>query len=199
MERLTQYPLVVRGLADVKRSLPVVVLSLCLAGCAGGTSAWNSSKTERLSDTVVDVLPVYGSNKPWISFDEAGDRDPEGFKISLYLIDGETKQGAFGDGNVVVEMYTVDPRPDGRIERTLAKSWRFGPHDAPRGRKPTALGWGYLLHLDWRPGDYAGRVIEVAVVYERTDGRVVRSVTKQLRVPRSSRDRRIPLAASPRP
>jgi len=198
MNRLAEYALVVRGLTDMKRSLPLILLPLYLAGCLGGAPGWEASQTARLSDTVVDVLPIYGA-KPWISFDEAGDRDPEGFKISLYLIDGETKQGAFGDGNVVVEMYTVDPRPDGRIERTLAKSWRFGPHDAPRGRKPTALGWGYLLHLDWRPGDYAGRVIEVAVVYERTDGRVVRSVTKQLRVPRSSRDRRIPLAASPRP
>lgn len=198
MDRLAEHAPFVRGWTDMKRSLSVILLPLCLTGCLEGAPGWGAAKTEPLSDTVVRVLPIYGS-KPWLSFDEAGDLDPEGIKVDVYLIDRRTGHGEFGHGDILVDMYTLEPRPDGSTERMLAKQWRFGPDTPFRSRRPTRLGWGYQLHLDWRPGDYLGKSIEVAVAYERSDGRIVRSKTKRLRVPRSSRDRSAPIAASPRP
>ena len=198
MDRSAEFTPLIQGGAGRKRSLAVILLPLCLAGCHEGTRGWGASKDDQLSDSVVRMLTIYRA-KPWLSFDEAGDLDPEGISISLYLIDGRTHKGVFGDGNLLVDLYTLDPRPDGGTDRVLGKHWTFGPHDAPRGRQPTMLGWGYGLRLDWRPGDYLGKSIEVAIAYERTDGRIVRSTTKRLRVPRSVRDRRVPIAASPRP
>lgn len=178
----------------MKLKLVLSSVLLFAMGCHGGDAGWGG-RHDQLSDSVVRVLTIY-KLIPWVSFDEAGDRDPEGVNITVYLIDGPSHKGVFGNGNLIVDMYAQEPAADGRTTRTLIKKWSFGPHDAPRSRRPTMLGWGYGLRLDWRPTEVMGKRIELIVSFERSDGRVVRSTTKHLRVPRSIHDRDESVATS---
>ena len=79
---------------------------------------------------IVAVLKFY-SQAPWLSFDEAGDPNPEGFKVNLYLISSHTRKGAFGFGDIVVSMYAHEPPPASRDNQPqppeLVKQWVLDP------------------------------------------------------------------------
>jgi hypothetical protein len=118
----------------------------------------------------------------WRSFDEAGDRNIEGFTFILYLISSATERGALADGTVDVQIFTVDTIDGVQTSRVLAYEWSHSTSELPQ-RNPTKLGNGYQPSIDWQTLDLFNRDIEVLVRYIAPDGSVVPSRTASLKVP----------------
>jgi hypothetical protein len=120
--------------------------------------------------------------KPWLKeLDAAGDADPEGIAYRVFLLD-DSERGTLRNGMFHISLYTVDRKPDGSLERSLASDWHY-PTDTfspVRG----VMGLGYSIGLRWASKNIAGREIEITTLYEDVDGRSVRSATKRLRVPK---------------
>lgn len=120
--------------------------------------------------------------KPWISVDAAGDKDPEGLRFKVFLDGGATK-GVLRAGTIHVDLYRIARNSAGNIERTLASDWHY-PTSALTTVEARILGKGYLLQLRWASKDLAGSEIEVITSFEDEAGRVTRGGTKRLRVPK---------------
>ena len=137
---------------------------------------------------IVTVLKFY-PQIPWLSFDEAGDPNPEGFKVNLYLVSSRTQKGAFGFGDIIVSMYAYDPRPASRAYQPkppeLVKQWVLNPQAAMpfRAKLENYLGYGYQLRLPWGDIDVLGKTVSINIDFRRCDGRLIRGQPQSFQVP----------------
>ncbi len=122
--------------------------------------------------------------RPWLSLDAAGDRDPEGLQFRVFLVDDATR-GVLHDGTLHVEMYRLVRGDDGKVERKLSADWHYPSSELTTVRS-SMLGDGYNLKLRWAEKDVAGTEVEILASFETPDGKSVRSGTKRLRVPKYS-------------
>lgn len=176
---------------------------LCSVGCDGsrrplgvGTPmADHPIARARMYEDIYKVVKFF-SVMPWLSFDDAGDPNPEGFKVTLYLISSATREGEFADGNIRVRMWPgQSSRDTGRAP--LLKEWMLTPDDVLPYRvvKRSFLGNAYQLRLNWGQLDVLGKSIRVQIDFERHDGRVILGQAHELRVPRTRTSRSTPTAA----
>ena len=122
---------------------------------------------------------------PWLNLDRAGDRDYEGFRYRVFLDAGQGL-GVLREGTFHVELYLIDRDENGDVTRTLASDWHYSTSDFHTIAEPGMLGEGYFVHLAWGKKDIVGHQIEVITLFEDPDGKIARSGTKGLRVPKYS-------------
>ncbi len=127
------------------------------------------------------VVCLY-DQKPWLSLDKHGDRDPEGLHYRVYLDVGNGR-GSLLDGQFHIEMYRVDRVSPEKLERTLASDWSYATSTFNQ-IDSKVLGKGYHVNLRWADKDIAGHEIEVVTLFEDVSGRAARAPTKRLRVPK---------------
>lgn len=133
-------------------------------------------------DNIVRIFTIWG-NVPWIT---DGDRFAIGVKARVYFVDSETERGAFVTGRIGAALYTVTPTPSGRSQRVLVHEWKLDRDQAAgyRIRRKAVTGYSYGLVLLWpEEVEVIGRQIEVVFTYERSDGTLIRSSRKRIRVP----------------
>lgn len=126
--------------------------------------------------------------KPWISTDKAGDRDPEGIQFRVFLEPASTQRigkTVLRDGEFYIEMYLVERKRDGVVARELVSDWRY-PTNTFQTIRSNFLGMGYHIWLRWANKSLAGKEIEIVTWHEDTTGHKVRSGAKRFRVPRYS-------------
>ena len=90
----------------------------------------------------------------------------------MFLIDGATGRGLFGEGTIVVDLYRIGVDEEGNEATTKVHEWTFDAERAVpfRSKQRTALGWGYQLRLHWEDLDVAGQEIELRISFRRPDG-----------------------------
>ena len=138
---------------------------------------------------IVQVKKFFPGN-PWLSFDEAGDPNPEGFKVNVYLVCAANGRGVFGDGNIIVTMYSLPPRSNESnpqsADSKLEKQWVLTPEDCMpyRATRKGVMGFGYGLRLGWGDDvDVLGKTIVVTIAFERRDGTIIKSQPQTFKVP----------------
>lgn len=152
-----------------------------LSGCNDPAWTFDQSGARARGTDIYKVVCFYPPNM-WRSFDEAGDRNIEGFTFILYLISSETERGALVDGTIDVQIFTVDTVDGFQTSRVLAYEWSRSTAELPE-RNPTKLGHGYQPSVDWDTLDLFNRDIEVLVRYIAPDGSIIPSRTASLKVP----------------
>lgn len=136
-----------------------------------------------------DITAIYSfySNYPFMSFDEAGDPNPEGLKVSaFYAVSSKTKLGAYADGVIRFKMYRVQRPPGEEPVGKLVKIWEFDPEQARGwrvGREVPHLGWPYQFHLNWGEADVYGQEVRLVPEFEGWDGQIIRGSARSFRVP----------------
>ncbi len=120
--------------------------------------------------------------RPWLSVDESGDRDPEGVQYRVFLDVGEGK-GRFLDGTFHIEMYKIERDQTGKIIRTLASDWNY-PTTEFAAVRARILGEGYRIRLHWADKNLAGSEIELITRFKDEHGHEARSDTKRMRIPK---------------
>lgn len=135
-------------------------------------------------DPIRQVVCLF-DQRPWLSLDAAGDRDPEGLQFRIFLVDGNTR-GVLRDGTLHIDMYRLRRLEDGSVDRQLSSDWHY-PTSELTTVKSNMLGEGYSVKLRWAEKDVAGTEIEILARFESPAGDAVRSGTKRLRVPKYSR------------
>lgn len=123
------------------------------------------------------------NERPWLNLDVFGDRDPEGLCYRAFLDTGDG-YGMFLDGRFDIEMYRIDPSPDGKAGRSLISDWHYPSSEVNTIGDPGMLGDGYVLCLRWAQKGLAGSEIEILTTFTDWDGNSARSATKRLRVPK---------------
>lgn len=182
----------------------LIALSLAvLPGCSWNSSSGgfgppqvDRSKYERLKEVRQavkapldpDIVKVYtySSNNPFMSFDEAGDRNPEGMKIAYYAVSARPpNKGAYADGLIRIKMYAVEEQEDGPPQGRLVKVWEYTPDEAWgwRSAKESVMGWGYQFFLNWGDADVYGKEIRLVPEFVRLDGKLVRGSPRSFKVP----------------
>ncbi len=158
-------------------------LGLCisLSGCNDPVWSFNQSGANAKTTDIYKVVCFYPPNM-WRSYDEAGDRNIEGFTFILYLISSSTERGALAAGHIEVQIFTIETVDGLQTSRVLAYEWRENTSDLAE-RNPTKLGHGYQPSINWENTDLFNRDIEVLVRYVAPDGSVVPSRTASLKVP----------------
>lgn len=135
---------------------------------------------EERSD-IVQVINFVPTN-PWLVFDPLDGRI-DGFKTTIYLsanVEG-TKDGIkgfFGDGTIIVQLFSEVAEQGARPQMKLAHSWELSPAEAYpwRAKEMSLLGWGYGLRLQWpKELSLAGKNVAILVSYRRSDGRLISS------------------------
>lgn len=164
--------------------VPVVLLAGCRAAQPGPDTGAKRVAARQARLTPVRRVICLFEQRPWLNLDLAGDRDPEGIHYRVYLDTGENR-GELRDGVFHVDMYRIDRTSLGDIERTLVSDWEYPTSEIQRV-KSTYLGMGYHLQLRWAAKEIAGQEVEVITRYRDPAGRVIRSGTKRLRVPKYS-------------
>lgn len=166
--------------------LCVVGMAVVLAGCSTTTTGARTDGFFQRRSRQVRVRRVVClyDQKPWLNLDSAGDRDPEGIHYRIFLDEGGGS-GVFRNGVLRVEMYRIDRKSAGKIERTLVSDWEY-PTSVVQRVKSNILGSGYHMRLRWGPKELAGHEIEMTTQFKDIDGRIVRSATKRLHVPKYS-------------
>ncbi len=165
-----------------------VALGLCVViaavGCrtTGKSASSGSTSARARSGPVVRGVMCLFDQKPWISADSAGDRDPEGIRYRVFLDSGSTK-GVLHDGTFHIEMYKISRNEKGEQERTLVSDWHYSTSEFTRVRA-SVLGMGYLVQLQWAKKDLAGNEIELITQFEDTNGFIARGATRRLRIPK---------------
>lgn len=162
------------------------LLAVVLAGCRAKDNgvfglgivghAWSTDPVRR-------VVCIY-DQRPWLSLDAQGDRDPEGIHYRAFLI-GELRTGELRKGEFRIELYRIERGADGTIKRTLASDWILPTDRVPQVRSQI-FGMGYHLHLRWADKSLAGNEVELITDFRDPSGGVTRSGTKRLRVPNYS-------------
>lgn len=152
-----------------------------LSGCNDPAWSFDQSGSHARGSDIYKVVCFYPPNM-WRSFDEAGDRNIEGFTFILYLISSTSERGALADGTIDVQIFTVDTVDGVQSSRVLAYEWSCPTTELPE-RNPTKLGHGYQPSVDWDTLDLFNRDIEVLVRYVAPDGSIVPSRTASLKVP----------------
>lgn len=178
---------------------PPIVFSAILAGgllLASGCRSANQSqpaqpsKQVRIGSTsgskqgdgrVRRVVTMF-DQRPWLNADSAADRDPEGVRYKVFLDTGGDR-AKLVEGTFHVEIYQLDPKPDGGYERALISDYHY-PASTFIPVRANILGDGYHLKLHWAKKDVAGHEIEIITTFEDQDGNKARSDTKRLRVPK---------------
>jgi hypothetical protein len=163
---------------------------MALAGCqapsAGGKSRAGASTAARrrtqLPPPVRRVRCIY-EQRPWLNLDEAGDRDPEGIRYRIFL-DVGAGRGVLREGKFHVKMYRVDRVQEDDVKRTLVSDWDYPTSSVHTIARPGMLGEGYFLHLRWADKEIAGNEVEIITWFEDVHGRMAKSGTKRLRVPK---------------
>jgi len=145
-------------------------------GSGGGYRRYSKHKR------ILSVRCLY-EQKPWLSLDKAGDRDPEGLRYRVFLDTG-TGRGILAKGVFHIQMYHIASTPQRGVERTLVSDWHYSTDQVHTIAKPGLMGDGYFVYLMWASKDIAGQEIEVVTEFEDTYGQRVRSGTKRLRVPK---------------
>jgi len=182
----------------------LTVWTALLTGCgesqrtlgAGTPMANHPIARARMYDDIYKVVKFFPA-MPWLSFDPDGDPDPEGFKVTVYLISSSTRAGEFADGVIHVKMWGGQPSASGAKGPPLLKEWTLTPEEVLPYRvvRRTLLGHGYQLRLNWGDVDALGKSIRIQIDFERKDGRIIRGQAHELRVPRSRTSRSTPTAA----
>ncbi len=164
--------------------IPPLVIAVSLCGChsIGGRASSDRARKRSSEPPIRHVIQVF-DQRPWLNLDTAGDRDYEGIAFRVFLDPGSGR-GALRDGTFHVEMYRIRKDPSGKSARELASDWHYSTRDVPTIAQPGMLGQGYFLHLRWATKQIAGHEVEVVTRFEDTEGRVARSGTKRLRVPK---------------
>ncbi len=171
-------------------------ISICMAffaamasvGCTATSLRRSAEAPARRARLASDIIGVrrYFHNNPFLSFDDQGDPNPEGFKVTYYAVSAATREGAFGDGLIRFKMYVIEPGQEGEpATGRLVKTWEFDPQQAMgwRVRRKGPLGWPYLFHLNWGDADPYGKEVRIVPEFVRIDGRVIKGSPKDLRVP----------------
>jgi len=162
-----------------------------LAGCHGSggrestprnTASRGLFRSEPKSPVIRAVRCVF-DQRPWLNLDTAGDRDPEGIRFRVFLVD-KSDRGVLVDGTLHMEMYVLERQPTGEVARNLASDWHYSTGAIHTIAKPGMLGQGYYPHLAWKDKKVAGCEIEIIASFEEPGGNVTRSATKRLRVPK---------------
>jgi len=164
----------------------VAGLIVCWAhlGCRSGDgSRAGHGRAQRHAPIVRRIACIY-DQKPWINLDLAGDRDPEGVSVRVFLDPG-TGRGVLVDGTFHIEMYRIDRSGDAsQPARKLISDWHYASSEVPRIARPGMLGNGYVLQLRWATKDVPGHEIELITRFEDRFGNLTQAGTKRLRVPK---------------
>ena len=184
---------------------PVAVLAgLLLAGLAGCESApknesrpistWRQGAPQPAAELIdAGRVPSYDDivgvhclwpSWPWLR-DGAG--KAVGFRTPVYFFSGGREKGVFVDGTIRCWLNVLEPRPDGKWQRTPLHEWRFSKQEAMgfRVRKRVVGGHYYGFLLTWPDQlDLSGKMVEVQFGYDRKDGRTIRGGTVRWVVPR---------------
>ena len=99
----------------------------------------------------------------------------------FYLQSPHTGKGTLAIGDLQVEIYRWDRRSDEARQKVFDSTVPLDRIN--RLKRPTAIGWGYVMELFWGDIDLLGRDIDVVVTYRSPEGRIVRAQTKTLLVP----------------
>ena len=166
-----------------------IILGACVTGCAdpqaGSTTDQQTLKSKGFRDDIFKVVSVFPQNM-WQSYDAAGTADPEGFKFIVYLLSVGTKRGALADGFLHVQMYYMEPLPNGSKLRRLVRKWSYHTSEIPKRAYSKMTGYSYQPSLRWDeqgPGEFYGEEVEIVVQFESAKGNVIQGQTKLLRVP----------------
>ncbi len=171
---------ILRQVLDRRVVLGIVALGFVVAGCNDPNWSLDPKQSATKSD-IYKVVCFYPANM-WRSFDEAGDRNIEGFTFILYLISSSTERGAHASGHVEVQLFRVDTVGEKQSNRVLAYQWSRPTDELPQ-RNPTKLGHGYQPSVDWGDLDVFGKELEILVRYVAPDGTIIPSRTATLTVP----------------
>lgn len=179
----------------VIRQLAFLLLAMP-AACNTPNQKWGGPLSKAHSDpaepppesNIVRVNKFFSQN-PWLSFTNDGSGKVDGVSFTVYLEGPRGPRGVFGTGTLVVTMYRVDRDPLGRESVTPAHEWVLPPDQAYpwRCKRPSAMGWGYGLRLQWpETVKVAGKQVAMIVKYVREDGREISSSRQVLKVPVSA-------------
>jgi hypothetical protein len=156
------------------------------AGCQStGTGLRKSRSIFKRDETPVRRVVCLYDNRPWLNLDTHGDRDVEGIRFRAFL-DAGRGRGCLRDGTMHVEMYRIGRDAEGKTTRTLVSDWHYPTRDLPTIAQTGMLGDGYFLHLRWATKALSGSEVELIARFEDSQGRVARSETKRLRIPKYS-------------
>ncbi|NOX58285.1 MAG: hypothetical protein GXP29_05425 [Planctomycetes bacterium] len=170
----------------MSKALHVACVLLMLTAASGGCNEQNGSfilgrRNKSVPSDIFKVVCFYPPNM-WRSFDQAGDRNIEGFTFILYLISAATDRGAVADGVIQVQLFDVVSKDEIQTSRKLVYEWSSPMSDIPQ-RNPTKLGHGYQPSIDWGTFDLFGKELEVLVRYIAPNGSSVPSRTATIHVP----------------
>lgn len=164
-----------------------------LASCNGPDQQWGASPSKTLADPpepppVSNIVRVnkFFSQNPWLSFKNDGSGNIDGVSFTVYLEGASQPRGVFGTGTIVVTMYRLSADPVGREVVVPVHEWVLPPDKAYpwRSKRPSAMGWGYGLRLQWPDTvNVGGKQISFTVKYIREDGREISSSRQVLKVP----------------
>lgn len=168
----------------------VFVSLLVLTSCNDPNTQWGAASSKSTPDpapqsNVVRVTKFFSQN-PWLSFTSDGSAKVDGVGFAVYLEGTEGPRGVFGTGTIVVTMYRLDFDPLGREMATPVHEWVLPPDKAYpwRAKRPSALGWGYGLRLQWPDSvKVGGKQVAFIVKYVREDGREISSSRQVIKVP----------------
>ncbi|MCP4590346.1 MAG: hypothetical protein GY842_06365 [bacterium] len=161
----------------------VIVASASLTAMLSGCATPPKNQAPRTIRSEVAKVTCFYDLSPFISFDDEGDLDVEGFRVTVVLASRKAKRGVAEDGVIRVKMYRRDVGQDGKAIRTLVREWFVETAGLVTFRSPL-FGEGYKLQFRWDPeDDVLGNEIQIVVSYETCDGRTIRSQTKSWRVP----------------
>lgn len=166
-------------------SLLLVLHAGCQApgGPFGGYHGANANRRHHGNAPRIQRVVCLYDQKPWLNLDKAGDRDPEGIRFRIFL-DGGKSKGVLADGTFDIEMYRLDRKKDGNVDRFLASEWEYPTSKVNTIAKPGMLGEGYFVYLRWADKNLAGSEVELVTEFRSLDGNVVRAATKRLRIPK---------------
>ncbi len=155
----------------------------CVLGALSGCATMpKQDPGAAVSCEVVKLICLYDQN-PFVSFDEEGDLNVEGFRVTVVLASRKTGKGIAEDGVIRVKMYRIDRTPGSKPVRVLLREWPVN-NAGLRTFKSPVFGEGYKLLFQWaKEDDVLGHDVQLVVSFERADGRVIRSQTKALKVP----------------
>ncbi len=162
--------------------------SYAIVGSSDGhkkSTARLTKKSRRDRTGRIRYIRCLYDQKPWVSADKAGDRDPEGIHYRVFLQpvskDGFSKS-VLQDGELYIEMYRIDRERDGTTTRVLVSDWRY-PTSTFQPLRSKVLGMGYHIWLRWAKKSLAGKDVEFVTWFEDSYGKKVRSSTKRFLVP----------------
>lgn len=177
-------------------SLATVVAIGAVCGCEGPQKTAGpgpspapaaAGKPPAANPNVVGVQAFYDPYNPWLWNENR--TKPIGIVVQALYLAGPQSKGVFGDGVIRPRLFVKYINVEGNIDWKPVKEWRFSSEESVlfRSKRETMLGWGYRLHLPFENADLGGREIRMIVEYERSDGRVVSSSSKDFKVPGASR------------